>query len=93
MSLTKPTPRTTRNTRALVVVTALALAGAAGDAAASFLSGETLDTAADVLSWIVLVFVPIVAIVVFWLVHVMPEKIAHKRHHPQTKAIQVLCLL
>jgi hypothetical protein len=23
----------------------------------------------------------------------MPEKIAHKRHHPQTKAIQTLCLL
>ena len=93
MSLTKPAPRTTRNTRALVVATALALAGAADHAAASFLSGETLDTAADVLSWIVLVLVPIVAIVVFWLVHVMPEKIAHKRHHPQTKAIQVLCLL
>ena len=28
-------------------------------------------------------FVPIVVIVVFWLVHVLPEKIAHKRHHPQ----------
>ena len=93
MSLTKPAPRTTRNMRALVGVTAFALAGAADNAAASFLSGETLDTAADVLSWIVLVLVPIVAIVVFWLVHVMPEKIAHKRHHPQTKAIQVLCLL
>ena len=25
--------------------------------------------------------------------HVLPEKIAHKRHHPQTEAIQVLCLL
>jgi len=30
---------------------------------------------------------------VFWLVHIMPEKIAHKRHHPQQEAIQVLCLL
>jgi hypothetical protein len=30
---------------------------------------------------------------VFWLVHVLPEKIAHKRNHPQTEAIQVLCLL
>jgi uncharacterized protein DUF3302 len=64
-----------------------------GTAHASFLSGETLDTAADVLSWIILVVVPIVVIAVFWMVHVLPEKIAHKRHHPQTKAIQVLCLL
>ena len=25
--------------------------------------------------------------------HILPEKIAHKRHHPQQEAIQVLCLL
>jgi hypothetical protein len=31
--------------------------------------------------------------VLFWLVHILPEKIAHKRHHPQRDAIQVLCLL
>jgi amino acid transporter len=60
---------------------------------ASFLSGETLDSAANVVSWVVLILVPIIAIAVFWIVHVMPEKIAHKRHHPQTAAIQVLCLL
>ncbi len=29
----------------------------------------------------------------FWLVHILPEKIAHKRHHPQKDAIQTLCLL
>ena len=29
----------------------------------------------------------------FWLVHILPEKIAHKRHHPQRDAIQMLCLL
>ena len=29
----------------------------------------------------------------FWLVHVLPEKIAEKRHHPQKDAIHVLCLL
>lgn len=60
---------------------------------ASFLSGETLDTAADVLAWIVLVLVPIVGIAVFWLVHILPEKIAEKKRHPQAKAIQTLCLL
>jgi CBS domain containing-hemolysin-like protein len=60
---------------------------------ASFLSGEALDKAADVLAIVVLIIVPVVAIVVFWLVHVLPERIAEKRHHPQTAAIQTLCLL
>lgn len=55
--------------------------------------GETLDSIANVMSWIVLVIVPVVAISVFWLVHILPEKIAHKKKHPQTKAIQCLCLL
>ena len=60
---------------------------------ASFMQGETLAKAANVIAWVVIVIVPIVAIVAFWMVHVLPEKIAHKRHHPQTEAIQVLCLL
>ena len=74
---------------------ALALAAlfAALPAHASFLSGDTLAKAANVIAIVVLIVVPIVAIVVFWLVHVLPEKIAHKRHHPQRDAIQVLCLL
>jgi hypothetical protein len=33
------------------------------------------------------------AIAVFWIVHILPEKIAEKRKHPQAKAIQTLCLL
>ena len=60
---------------------------------ASHGSPETVDKIADILTWVVIVIVPIVGITVFWLVHVLPEKIAHKRHHPQTEAIQVLCLL
>ncbi|WP_081885693.1 DUF3302 domain-containing protein [Haloferula sp. BvORR071] len=60
---------------------------------ASLLHGETLDKVADVLSWVVLVLVPVVGIVVFWLVHILPEKIAEKKGHPQAKAIQCLCLL
>jgi len=60
---------------------------------ASIFKGEALDTAADVLSWVVLVIVPIVAITVFWLVHILPEKVAEQKRHPQAKAIQVLCLL
>ena len=77
-----------------MVVTGLSMALLApGPAAASFLSGEALDTAANVLAWVVIVVVPLVGIVLFWVVHVMPEKIAHKNHHPQRKAIQTLCLL
>ena len=72
---------------------AAALLLASGGARASFLSGEALDTAADVLAIVVLIVVPIAAIVVFWLVHILPEVIAAKRHHPQKDAITTLCLL
>ena len=74
---------------------ALALAGLAfsPSALASFLPPEMMDTAAMGLAWFVIVAVPIGGIVLFWMVHVLPEKIAHKRNHPQTQAIQVLCLL
>ena len=57
------------------------------------LQGETLDAVANVLALVVIVVVPIVGIAVFWLVHVLPEKIAHKNHHPQRDAIHMLCLL
>ena len=60
---------------------------------ASLFKGEALDTMANVLSWVVLVVAPVVAITVFWLVHILPEKIAEKKQHPQAKAIQTLCLL
>ncbi len=56
---------------------------------ASFLSGEALDTMANVVSWAALVVAPIALITVFWLVHIMPEKIAEKKKHPQAKAIEV----
>jgi len=48
---------------------------------------------ADVLTWVVLIVAPLVGIAVFWIVHILPEKIAEKRQHPQAKAIQCLCLL
>jgi hypothetical protein len=72
---------------------ALAAALVATPARASFLSGDLLDTAADWLALFVIFVVPCVVIVLFWIVHVLPEKIAHKRHHPQRDAIQTLCLL
>ena len=60
---------------------------------ASLFHGETLDSIANGISWVVLVIAPIIGIAVFWLVHVMPEKIAEKKKHPQTHAIHCLCLL
>ncbi len=62
-------------------------------AQASIFKGEALDKLADVLTWVVLVIAPITGIAVFLLIHVLPEKIAEKKHHPQAKAIQCLCLL
>jgi hypothetical protein len=60
---------------------------------AAFLEGEALDSVASVMALIVIFIVPIVGITLFWIVHVLPEKIAHKRHHPQRDAIHMLCLL
>jgi hypothetical protein len=74
----------------MALLSVLALAPGAH---ASFLPHEMMDSAATWLAWFVIIFVPIGMIVLFWLVHILPEKIAHKRHHPQRDAIQVLCLL
>jgi CBS domain containing-hemolysin-like protein len=79
-----------------VAIGAIAAAGvlARPDAAfASFLSPEAEDTLATVLAVFILFIVPVVLIVLFWLVHILPEQIAHKRHHPQFEAIRTLCLL
>jgi hypothetical protein len=62
-------------------------------ASASLLSPELEDKMAGFLSVFILFFVPVVLIVLFWLVHIMPEKIAHQRHHPQFEAIRTMCLL
>ena len=78
---------------ARLLLATLGLLLAAAPAHASFLSGDAMAKAANVIAIVVLIVVPIVAIVAFWMVHVLPEKIAHQRHHPQRDAIQVLCLL
>lgn len=51
------------------------------------------DTIAEVVSWIALIVAPIAMIAGFLFVHVLPEKIAEKRNHPQAQAIKVLCFL
>lgn len=79
------------NSRRFITLAGALLAAPA--AHASLFTGDTLDAVANVLSWIVLFIAPIIGIVVFWMVHILPEKIAEKRKHPQAQAIQTLCLL
>ncbi|MBL8201582.1 MAG: DUF3302 domain-containing protein [Chromatiales bacterium] len=62
-------------------------------AQASIFKGEALDKAADFMTIVVIIIVPIVAIAAFWLVHILPEKVAEQREHPQKEVIKVLCLL
>ncbi len=76
--------------RAAAALLALALSA---PAQASFLEGEALDRMADIVSWIALTVVPLGVIWLFWKVHVLPEKIAEEKGHPQAPAIKVLCLL
>ena len=75
----------------------IALAGAVSllpaAAHASFLSGDALDAFANGLSWFILIVVPLAAIGGFLYVHILPELIAERRHHPQKDAIKVLCML
>ncbi|HEU4420226.1 MAG TPA: DUF3302 domain-containing protein [Planctomycetota bacterium] len=52
-----------------------------------------LDLVAEIISWVAIIIAPIFGITVFWLLHIMPEKIAIKRKHPQVQAIHTLCLL
>jgi hypothetical protein len=56
-------------------------------------SGEMVDTIAGYLAIFVLVFVPALLIYLFWMIHILPEKIAERRGHPQAEAIKTLCLL
>lgn len=88
-----PEADSSRRWQRVLAISILLAIGRPASAHASIFEGETLDKVAEILAWIVLVIAPVVGIVVFWLVHIMPEKIAEKKHHPQAKAIQVLCLL
>lgn len=60
---------------------------------ASFLSGDALDSMANGLALFIIFALPIGGIYLFWMIHILPEKIAEKRHHPQKDAIKTLCLL
>jgi hypothetical protein len=79
--------------RAGGLLTALAFLALPSDARASLLSPELEDKLATFIALFVIFVVPAVLITLFWMVHVLPEKIAHKRHHPQFEGIRTLCLL
>ena len=65
----------------------------APSAHASLFSGETLDAVANGAAWVVLFIAPLAAIGIFLIIHILPEKIAEKKQHPQLDAIKTLCLL
>jgi hypothetical protein len=87
--------RAHRSSRAFYVglFAVVGLLASPSSASASLLSPEAEDKLATFLAIFVLFIVPVVLITLFWMVHVLPEKIAHKRHHPQFEAIRTLCLL
>ena len=85
-------PRRPRGRR-FVLFIALTFLALPSRAHASFLHGETLDTVAGAIAWFAFILVPPVLIGAFLLVHILPEKVAEKRHHPQLGAIKCLCLL
>jgi CBS domain containing-hemolysin-like protein len=74
-------------------VVMLAWIASPAQAHASLFHGETLDAIANGISWVAIILAPIIGITVFWMVHILPEKIAEKKKHPQTRAIQCVCLL
>jgi CBS domain containing-hemolysin-like protein len=82
-----------RSIRAGIPASLALLLAAPTHAHASIFHGDTLDALANGISWVAIIIAPIIGIAVFWLVHILPEKIAEKKKHPQTHAIQCLCLL
>jgi hypothetical protein len=60
---------------------------------ASFLSPDLIDGVANIISWVVLIVIPVAAIALFWFVHIWPDTVAKKRQHPQRDAIHALCVL
>jgi CBS domain containing-hemolysin-like protein len=62
-------------------------------AQASLFSGDTLDAVANGAAWVVLFIAPLAGIGIFLIIHILPEKIAEKKQHPQLDAIKTLCLL
>jgi CBS domain containing-hemolysin-like protein len=82
-----------RHRRAWSAAAILIACAIAPAAQASLFSGETLDAVANGAAWVVLFIAPLAAIGIFLIIHILPEKIAEKKKHPQLDAIKTLCLL
>ena len=76
-----------------ITTLAIVLAMLSRAAHASFLHGDTLDSVANGLALFIIFALPIGGIWLFWMIHILPEKVAEKNHHPQKAAIKTLCLL
>jgi hypothetical protein len=72
---------------------ALVAAGLSSTAHASLLTPEKLDAVAFYLAWFIVIVVPIGGIFLFLMVHMLPEKMAERRQHPQKEAIKTLTIL
>lgn len=59
----------------------------------AFASSDFENNLADIMSWVVLIVMPVGGIYLFWQAHIYPEKVAEKNNHPQLKAIKTMCLL
>jgi CBS domain containing-hemolysin-like protein len=88
-----PARALSRSVARVIAAVAVLLLCAPRSAHASLFSPETEDSIATFIAVAVLFIVPVVLIVAFWMVHILPEQIAHKRNHPQFEAIRTLCLL
>jgi hypothetical protein len=82
-----------RNSEHVRAVAVMATALAAFPASAFAMSAGVIDTVAGVMAWVVMLVVPGALIYLFWMVHILPEKIAEKNGHPQKDAIHMICLL
>ena len=75
------------------MVCAALASGLCASGPASAMSGALADSVAGVMAWVVMLVVPAALIYLFWMVHILPEKIAEKNGHPQKDAIHMICLL
>ena len=80
-----------RDRRVSLAVAALLVLVSRGAFAA--VTGALADTVADWMSVFILLVMPPAGIYLFWMLHILPEKAAKKRNHPQKDAIHMLCLL
>jgi CBS domain containing-hemolysin-like protein len=91
--MNNPHPLIYRSVRCAIPVALMSILAMPTPAHASIFKGDTLDSLANGISWVAIIIAPIIGVAIFWLVHILPEKIAEKKKHPQTHAIQCLCLL